>query len=102
MSRSFNSDGFVEIRCSICGKVICRSSDMGFSTAKCVECQKENPVEESKPLEVLEAEGKLPRVADAITEKVIETTEAIIRKVRAVRKKKVAAQRSKLNLKKEM
>lgn len=97
-------DGTIPIVCSTCGETICYTLYAGFSTAKCMKCQKgDGVVDEAKPLEVLKAEGKevttYSSVADSIVETILETTEKVIAKVRSVKKKRTD---NRLGLKKGM
>ena len=101
-----STDGLIPIICSVCGTTISMSPNMGFTTAKCHKCHAGPAVvDESKPLEVLQTEGKTIPVYETIAEsivdvvaKVAEKVENVIKKRRTVSKKKTDA--GKLNLRK--
>ena len=103
-----SSDGLVDIHCRHCGDVICRSSDAGFRVATCYRCAETNPADESIPLEILEAEGRLPQqeehqsfVQDVI-DTVVEKVEEVVTKVKNRKVKKTSSPKKGLGLKKEM
>jgi hypothetical protein len=104
-----SSDGLVDIHCFVCGKIIERTPYAGIFTAKCAECYRIDPVEESKPLEVLEAEGKIPKttigtMVSYLNETMDEVKE-VIEAVQEVHKKRTAKKKSSgksLGLKRKM
>lgn len=89
-----SSDGTVDILCRLCGDKICTTVYAGFSTAICDRCHREDPSEESKPLEVLEAEGKVPEgttksFMESITERVLNIADTVLTKVDEVILKRI-------------